>query len=331
MTGVLERARRALVPPGATAALEIASTHVAVATVAWGRTGPRLTGHARRPLPGGAVTPHVTEDNIHEGKVVAAAIRDVLDQLPKRPARVALAVPDAVAKVSFVQLEQVPARRADLHRLVAWQVKKAAPFRLEDAQMAFTAGAPHGTRGRQFVVTLVKRTIVQTYESVCADAGVHAGVVDLTSFNVINAVLAAPPDDADWLFMYRAPDYCTLAILRGEHPIFFRSRPAADETMLTDLVYQTAMYYEDHLARSDAQRLTRSVLVDATPEGASEVSDSAADRRRVSRMLEDRLHTRVDDVSSAPGLGWGTNVARSMISCLAAPVGLLLRGRVTAQ
>jgi Tfp pilus assembly PilM family ATPase len=332
MTSILARVRGAFAPPGVTAALEISATHVSVATVEWERAGPRLTHHARRPLPDGALTPHLTSDNIRDRDAVVAAVRNVLDQLPKRPAQVGLAVPDSVAKVSFVQLEQVPARRADLHRLVAWQVKKAVPFRMEEAQMAYTSGAPHGERGRQFVVTLVRRDIVQAYESVCADAGVHAGVVDLTSFNLINTVLTAPTDDdADWLFMYLAPEYCTLAILRGEHLIFFRNRPASEDAMLTDLVYQTAMYYEDHLARNGARGLTRSVLVDATSAAAQGTSAPSADGGRIRRMLEERLHTRVNDVWSDPGLRWGTEIAPSMISSLAAPVGLLLRGRVATH
>ena len=64
-----------------------------------------------------------------------------------KPRRVGLVVPDPVAKVSLVRFERVPARGQDLAELVRWQVRKAAPFRIEDAQVAFTPG-PRAARRR---------------------------------------------------------------------------------------------------------------------------------------------------------------------------------------
>ena len=45
--------------------------------------------------------------------------------------------PDLVAKVSLVRLEKVPARTQDLDQLVKWQVRKTAPFKIEDAQITY--------------------------------------------------------------------------------------------------------------------------------------------------------------------------------------------------
>ena len=41
------------------------------------------------------------------------------------------------------------------------------------------------------MVSIARRDIVEGYESVCAEVGAHAGIVDLSTFNVINAVLAS--------------------------------------------------------------------------------------------------------------------------------------------
>ncbi len=60
----------------------------------------------------------------------------VLAQLGGRTHRVALVVPDAVAKVSLLRLEKVPARAADLREIVKWQVRKsvAVPGRTGGAE-----------------------------------------------------------------------------------------------------------------------------------------------------------------------------------------------------
>ena len=57
-----------------------------------------------------------------------------------RPRRIGLVVPDLVAKVSLVRFEKVPPRAADLDQLVRWQVRKTAPFPIEEAQVSSCAG-----------------------------------------------------------------------------------------------------------------------------------------------------------------------------------------------
>ena len=101
-----------------------------------------------------------------------------------------LVVPDTIAKVSLLRFEKVPARAADLAALVSWQVRKSAPFPADQAQLSYVPGA-EVDGAREFVVTMARRDIVTEYEAVCQDAGVHTGVVDLATFNLVNAVLAA--------------------------------------------------------------------------------------------------------------------------------------------
>ena len=132
-------------------------------------------------------------------------------------------MPDPVAKISLVRFEQVPARRQDLDQLIRWQVRKAAPFPIEDAQVSYVAGI-HAPDGQEFVVSLARRDIVLEYEDLCEAAGAHAGIVDISTFNVINAVLAgANAPEADWLLVNVAPDYASLAIQRGPVLLFFIS------------------------------------------------------------------------------------------------------------
>ena len=79
-------------------------------------------------------------------------------------------------------------------------------------------------------------------------AGAHAGVVDLASFSLVNAVLAGGgAGDADWLLVHVAHGYSTIAIVRRGRLILFRNRPAEGDGNLANLVHQTTMYYEDRL------------------------------------------------------------------------------------
>jgi Tfp pilus assembly PilM family ATPase len=308
-------------PPGA--AVEVAADHVSAAGLEFRGGRPVVSAHAVESLAAGVLVPSLTALNVRDREAVGAAVGRVLERVG-RPRRVGLVVPDPVAKVSLVRFEKVPPRGEDLDQLIRWQVRKAAPFPIEDAQVSHVVGL-HAADGQEFIVTLAKREIVEEYESLCAAAGAHAGIVDLSTFNVINAALAGSGAPAgDWLLVNVASDYASIAILRGADLMFFRSRGAETEGTLADLVHQTAMYYEDRLQGAGFSRVMLS--------GASNASSQhAPDVEQIRRNLEGRLGTSVEpvDVRSAAQLTDRITAAPSLLDTLAPLVGLLLRGRET--
>ena len=302
-------------PPPA-AAVEVAARHVSAAAV--GRRGgqPVVSAYAVEPLPEGAVVPSLTAQNIRDRALVSAAVAKALDAVG-RPKRVGLVIPDPVAKVSLVRFEQVPPRAQDLAQLIRWQVRKAAPFPIESAQVSFSeAGAVAG--GREFLVTVARRDLVEEYEDLITAGGAQPGIVDLSTFNVVNAVLVSSASfDHDWLLInVGAPDQASIVILRGPQIIFFRTRGAEADGTLADLVHQTAMYYEDRLQGGG---FTRAVICGASGD-------------EVRRGLEQRLGLPVEplDIRAAAALTDRITVAPSLLDALAPLAGLLLRGRERA-
>jgi type IV pilus assembly protein PilM len=301
--------------PPPDAAVEIAARHVSAATV--GRRGGQavVTAYAVEPLPDAAVVPSLTSQNVHDRALVGAAVAKALDAVG-RPKRVGLVIPDSVAKVSLVRFEQVPPRTQDLAQLIRWQVRKAAPFPIENGQVSFSeTGTVAG--GREFLVTVARRDIVEEYEGLVAAAGAQPGIVDLSTFNVVNAVLVSSASfDHDWLLInVGAADQASIAILRGAQIIFFRTRGAEADGTLADLVHQTAMYYEDRLQGGG---FTRAVIC-----------GGSGDEMR--RSLEQRLGLPVEplDIRAAAPLTDRISVAPSLLDALAPLTGLLLRGRET--
>jgi len=319
---------------GPSVAVEVAAHQVSAAGIEF-RSGTALVAtHATEPLPRGALVPSLTTSNVHNRQAVVDAVRTVLDRTG-RPRRIGLVVPDLVAKVSFVRFEQPPSRAADLEQLVRWQVRKTAPFAVDEAQVSFVPGLK-AADGQEFVVSLARRAIVEEYESICEEAGAHAGVVDLATFNVINTVLAsaapvsASGADADWLLVNIAPEYASIAILRGKHLIFFRNRVAAGgeeetEGTLADLVHQAAMYYEDRLSGGGFARVFLTGAAGAGPRHAQ-------DAEQLRHSLQDRLGTAVESVDPRYAAALTDRIAAepALLDTLAPLVGLLLRGRDAA-
>jgi Tfp pilus assembly PilM family ATPase len=302
------------VPPSV--AIEIASHRVTVVEVA--RSGARtaLSRQATEALAPGLVVPALSGTNIHAPAEVSAAIeRACLRAGTGVPARAALVLPDSVARVSLLPLEQVPARASDLDQLLRWQIRKATPFPLEQAQISHFPVASD-TASTTFATVVARLDVIREYETVVETLGVEPGLVDLASFNVMNAVMGAGACPAgDWLLVHLASEATTLAILRGDALLFYRHRTAVDTETLGSLVHQTAMYHED--------RLGGGTFAGVWVSGAGEATDDA--RRQLAERL--RVEVQVVDARTAAERDVTPAVSFDQLDALAAPIGVLIRGR----
>ena len=310
-----------LTSPPASVGVEIASDRVTAVSLERQGAGWIVGGHGTERIAPGVVTPALNAVNVHDARALAAAVRSAFDKLGSRPRRVALVIPDTAAKVSLLRFDKVPPSTADLDQLIHWQMRKAAPFKHEDGQLSWAPGAPLPGGGREYLVTLARRDIVDSYMQACSEAGAAAGVVDIASLNLINAAIAAGTDSsADWLVVNVAPDYVTLAIVRNKDLIFFRTRQLEQEGDLADIVHQTAMYYEDRLGGG---RFGRVLLSGAAARGA-EIGE------RLRRGLEERIGAKVEalDFRATAPMRDRITAGVDVLDTLAPAVGVVLRERV---
>lgn len=303
-------------------AIGIESGHVSAARLTWRGAAATIAAHVIEPLPDGAVTPALASSNIADIPLIGRIIAQALGRLGGRVKRAALVIPDTAAKVSLLRFENVPAKPGDLVELMRWQIRKSAPFPIEHAILSFTPGAKPADGGHEFIVTVARQDVIAEYEQACTHAGLHAGLVDLATFSIINGVLAsAAVPTGDWLLVHAAPTYTALTVLRDRHLIFFRHRDEETGGTLADVVHQTAMYYEDRLKGSG---FTRVLLA-----GASVVPEGADALRR---SLEERLGIGVEavDPRASAALLDRITASPSTLDALAPLVGILVRERRVA-
>lgn len=304
-------------PPNA--ALEVTGARVTAVALADQKPTPVVSAYASEALPPGVVEPSLNAANVHDPSRLAEAIRSALSHLGHRSRRVALVLPDSVAKVSLIRFEKIPPKLSDLDQLIRWQMRKAAPFRIEDAQLAWQPGVAIQGGGREYLVTVARKDIVLSYERACEAAGAHAGIVDLASFNHVNAVLASGRMSGDWLLVHVAADYTTLAVVRGSDVVSFRNRTGAGEEDLVELVHQTAMYHEDRLGGGGFSRV---VLAGASVLGIDEIE-------RLRRLLYERIGLKVEVADFRAAVTMRDRIAAGpeLLDALAPGVGVLLRER----
>ena len=308
-----------LASPPADAAIEIAEEAVAVAVLGAHGRDPVVERYAVEPLPPGALVPSLTAASIQNREAVTRALAAALDQLGARPRRVALVVPDPIARVSLLRFDRIPPRRDDLDQLIRWQMKKAVPFPVDDACLTFSAGRANG--GGEFLVALARRETIREYESLAEGLGAHAGLVDLATLSVINLYLAGTPPVGDWLLVHMRPAYTSIAVVRDADVIFFRTRGHDEQDALSDLVHQTTMYYQDRL---EGQGFTRVLL------GGNGRTPDDIDQAR--RDLDGRFGVPVEPIDPTQRLTLTDRitVTPSARAGLAPLAGVLLRARQEA-
>ena len=296
-------------------AVEVTSRRVTVASVSAARGRPTVGAYASEALPDGAVTPALAGLNIVAPDDVVAALGRALEQAGLRAARrAALVVPDHVARVSLVTLTDVPARPADLDTILRWQLRKSLPFPIGEARVAHFVAHADGA-STTFATVAAREDVLAQYEGVTSALDIHAGIVDLAGFNVVNAILAGGRLDGDALVVCLAPESTTLAILRDGHLMFCRQRAAVHDEPLDTLVHQTAMYHRDRLGGATFRHVW---LAGA----ASQSAESAGARAQI----EQRLGLAVQEVDVRPLVGLkNRSITAADLDALAAPVGVILR------
>jgi type IV pilus assembly protein PilM len=284
-----------------------------------------IAAHAVEALPELALVPSLAVLNLHTRAAVSRALTRVLEALG-RPRRIGIVLPDPVARLSIVRFQQLPPKAHELDQLIRWQVKKSAPFPVEEAQIAYARGSS-SPDGHDFLVTVARREVIAEYESLCDEAGATAGLVDVSTPNVVNAVLATSgARERDALLVNVARDWASLAVIRGGHVVLVRSRAADGDETLADMVHQTAMYYEDRL---NGAGFSQVLLCGAT---SLDGPEQAGQAELVRRTLEERLGTAVTSVdpTTIAALTDRASAPASLSDALTPAVGMLMRYREAA-
>lgn len=311
------RTRSWLTPPPPTVAIEIASRRVTVVALAAG--APAVSAYASEVWPAGTVTPSPAGINIAHADVVTTTLTRALERAGLTATkRAALVVPDSAARLSLLHFDQAPSRAQDLDQLIRWQLRKSTPFPLEEAIVSQTQAVPDGD-GLSVAAVVARKDVIAQYEAAVASVGIDAGLVDLSSLNVMNAIIAAGAGvTGDWLVVHLSAEATTLAILRGQSLMFYRHRTSIDDEPLGALVHQTAMYHEDRLGGRAFERVWLCGTDVATDDARWQISS--------------RLGVPVEsvDIRPAADLSDRASVTPEILDALAAPVGLLVRERRAA-
>ena len=306
--------------PAPCVALSLTEQEVHAVRLSWEGDRPAIVDYSSATLSKNMLTPSVNSPNIADPIAISDVVKDLMDDVSGPYKRIALVIPDVVAKVSLIKFDEVPGRSSDLEQMLGWKIASGLPFSIDDGQMAYAHGiSVEG--GQEYIVSIMKRVIVREYEEVLLEAGITPGLIDLDTFNVINSVFKVSPEKArgDCLLIQIADKFCTLVVAREGYLIFFRNQPIESVDELLKLVHQSSMYYRDRLSGAEFDTILLNI------ESSERWSNSQKAKLRV--LLETRFQTPIISVGEIlrRGISDKTDSCAGNFDSLAAPLGILLR------
>jgi hypothetical protein len=274
----LERAL-GLRPPCPTVALEVQPRRISLVRIKRRRRQPPLLeAYASRELGEETVPASIFQQTSGGSDELPAKLSELFDAAGTRPTRLSLVLPDNLAKVSLLRLPERPASRKQLEELVRAKMRRAVPFRLEEASLAYELLTGEG-REVVLLVVLARRGLIERFERPLDALGARVGLVDICTPNLLNLyrerVEAASRSGGDAALLNCARNYFSLAIVRGGRLIFFRCKTFAlgDPTssgpngMLAREMSSSFSYYREKLAGEGV----KSVIVRNVTPGAEDL------------------------------------------------------------
>lgn len=228
---------------------------------------PELDLCLKAPVPFGVVEFSMLEPNVKESAALAAFLHKLLDQAGIRSRRVALTLPDTLARVSVVELPETPRNSKDASELLRFRLKKSLPFSTDHARVAFQ---PIRGGAAQFFTGVLHEEVVSQYEQLLEGLGFHVGVVEIASLSLLNlwhpVVKSQLPAESDYFFLNIEEQYFSVILVRNGMPFLVRtlgsrapvSSGSGGSYQIGELVREivpTLIYYREKLGGSSPSRV----------------------------------------------------------------------------
>ena len=238
-----------------------------------------LGGYGHRALREGVFAPSLMRTQLDDP---TAFVRAVIESLQLAgatgSARISLAVPDTIARVFVVDLEELPASWSQATEMIRWRIKKSIPFRVEDARLSWHQLGKVEDGRIQVLVAVAPDASLRPVEDLLTAAGLRIGLIDLSSFSLLNAMrlealrAGAAAPDGDAALVNATPTFFSVTLVRDGKLVLYRSKSyhvsggfQGEESLrvVGRELKSTLSYYEEHLfGRGIARTLLRAAGVE---------------------------------------------------------------------
>ena len=194
------------------------------------------------PLKQGVIAPSPVKENILDPAAFADAVRKLTPPATGRRKRAAaLILPDNCVRIAVLDFDNLPDKEEERRPLINFRLRKSVPFDIDEASLSYFPQA-----GKKVIVALTPSEIVAHYEAPFRAAGLHPGLVTVSSL----AMLDLLPASGSIALAHYSPGALTVIALSDGVVTIARtlemgdSEPDALDEIIAG-VYPTLAYIED--------------------------------------------------------------------------------------
>jgi type IV pilus assembly protein PilM len=190
------------------------------------------------PLPPGVIEPSPVKENVLDPAAFADAVRNLTPPPTGRGRRgAALILPDNCVRIAVLDFDSLPEKEEERRPLINFRLRKSVPFDIDEAALSYFPQA-----GKKVIVALSPSEIVAHYEAPFRAAGLHPGLVTVSSL----AMLDLLPVTGSLVLAHRSPGSLTVIALSDGIVTLARSLEiGAEPDEIVAAIYPTLAYIED--------------------------------------------------------------------------------------
>jgi type IV pilus assembly protein PilM len=134
------------------------------------------------PLPPGVISPSPVKENILDPAALAEAVRQLVPPGTGRgKRRAALILPDNCVRIAVLDFDNLPEKEDERRPLINFRLRKSVPFDIDQAALSYFPQV-----GKKVIVALAPSEIVAHYETPFRAAGLHPGLVTVSSLAMLD-------------------------------------------------------------------------------------------------------------------------------------------------
>lgn len=244
----------------ASVGLEISQGYISAVELEFKDKAAFLKKSGKIELPPLLVTPSLREENISDAEKFKAAIKNLFDNTGISGKQIAVALPDASVKISFLEFEDIPKEREKIIELIAWNLKKVLPFSSHEAIVDFQIlDTPSGeSRSYRLVATLIKKDILEQYENLLGGCHLIPDIIIPSSFALYNLYHDRVLEVPLCAIVALSKKKIIVIVVKHGKPCFHRTKELDSERDALREILTSLNYYQD----IDGEMPARIYLVD---------------------------------------------------------------------
>jgi type IV pilus assembly protein PilM len=153
----------------------------------------------------GIIAPSPVRENILDGVALAGIVRQLVPVATGRGRRAAaLILPDNCVRIAVLDFDSLPDKEDERRPLINFRLRKSVPFDIDEAALSYFPQA-----GKKVIVALAPSEIVAHYETPFRAAGLHPGLVTVSSLAIVDLL----PTTGSIVHAHRSPGALTILAL----------------------------------------------------------------------------------------------------------------------